>query len=65
MIQIGIWTGQKWTARIGHGPSVRIKYFKFDRGEIVFEYISTHSKDPQDIMDLTSFTQRFELISND
>jgi hypothetical protein len=64
MIQTGIWTGQKWAARLGHGPSVRVKYFKFDRGEVVFEYISTCIKYPQDVMDLTSFTQRFELVSN-
>ena len=63
VIQIGIWTGQKWIPKTGKGPQVKVSYFRFDRGEVTFEYL-TGMEHPRDTMDLTSFLLRHQLVSN-
>lgn len=64
MIQIGIWTGQKWGARLGNGPKVLIHAIMFERAEVMFEMLTCAPEHPFDTMDLTSFVQRYELVSN-
>ena len=62
MIQIGIWTGQKWIAKTGRGPKIEVSSIHFDRGEVTFEYLTLEH--PHDTMDLTSFLLRHQLVSN-
>jgi hypothetical protein len=64
MIQVGIWTGQKWVAKAGVGAPVQVQSFRFETGQVVAEAIACRHDRPVTVLDLSEFVRTYRLVSN-
>lgn len=65
MIQIGVWTGQRWAQKDNLCVEYRVRAFYPDVAEILLERIPMDRRDPYWATDLSRFVKSHRLVSND
>lgn len=65
MIQIGVWTGQRWAQKDNLCVEYRVRAFCSDTAEITLERIPTDYRNPYWTTDLSKFIKSHRLVSND